>query len=267
MHCVRDCRFSCVIWQKFGFTNQDFFSPNCAQEWIKTGSKGSRRTIFLTTLWWLWRHRNQACFNIETWSITQVCIHIQNSADIIEKSFQQDGDVATSGRLVRWNNNNHHCHILNVDGGCLGSPIRVGYGGLFRTNAGSFLSGFSGYLPRSNCILLDELMAIFKGLRLAQDMGLEDLVCYTDSILSVNLITCNTSKYHAYAVIIQDIKDVMASHNFIIQHTLREGNQCADFMAKLGASSDSDFVLHLTAPQELLNLLRADAMGTLFPRA
>jgi len=87
LHCVRGWRLSCVIWQRFDFTNQDFFSSNCAQEWIKKGSKGPSRTIFLTVLWWLWRHRNQTCFNSETWSITRVCINIQNSADITEKIF------------------------------------------------------------------------------------------------------------------------------------------------------------------------------------
>ena len=150
--------------------------------------------------------------------------------------------------MFRWNNNNHHCHVLNVDGSCLGSPIRAGFGGLIRNRAGYFLSGFSGYLPSSNCILLAGLTTIFKGLRLARDMGLEELVCYTDSQLSVNLIICDISKYHAYAVLVQDIKDTMASRNFIIQHTLREGNQCADYMAKLGAPSDFGFVLHPSTP-------------------
>jgi len=169
--------------------------------------------------------------------------------------------------MVRWNNNNHQCHILNVDGSCLGTPIRTGFGGLIRNSACFFLSGFSGYLPNSSCILLAELTTIYKGLRLALDMGCEDLVCYTDSQLYVNLISGDVSKYHTYAVLVQDIKDVMAASNFTTEHTLREGNQCADHMAKLGAASDTNFTLHPTAPLDLLNMLRTDAMGTFFPRA
>jgi len=99
------------------------------------------------------------------------------------------------------------------------------------------------------------------------NMGLEDLVCYSDSQLSVKLITGDVSKYHAYAVLVQDIKDIIASRNFAIQHTFREGNQCADYMVKLGASSDIRFLLHSTAPQDLLGMLRNDAMGVFFPRA
>jgi len=117
------------------------------------------------------------------------------------------------------------------------------------------------------CVLLAELTAILKGLRLAIEMRLDNLVCYLDSQLSVNLITGNASKYHAYAVLVQDIKDVLASRNFGIQHTLREGNQCADYMAKLGAASDNNFLVHSSAPQGLLVMVRMDAMGSFFPRA
>lgn len=83
----------------------------------------------------------------------------------------------------------------NSDGSCLGTPIRVGYGGLIRNNAGLFLSGFSGFIHDSTCILLAELTTIHKGFRLAIDMGLDDLVCFSDSQLSVNLITGAVSKY------------------------------------------------------------------------
>jgi ribonuclease HI len=92
------------------------------------------------------------------------------------------------------------------------------------------------------------------------------LVCFSDSQLSVNLITGSVSKFHTYAVLIQDIKDLLASRNFRIFHTLREGNQCADFLAKLGASSNASYSVHQSPPLDLISLLRSDAMGTVFLR-
>jgi len=97
-------------------------------------------------------------------------------------------------------------------------------------------------------------------------MGIEDLVCFSDSQLSVNLITGAVSKFHAYAVLIQDIKDLLASQNFNIRHTLREGNQCADFLAKLGASSHGCYLEHQSPPHGLTSLLQNDVMGTAFLR-
>jgi hypothetical protein len=67
-------------------------------------------------------------------------------------------------------------------------------------------------------------------------------------------------------VLIQDIKELLSQTNVSLHHTLREGNQCADFFAKLGASSDADFLTHASPPEGVRDLLRNDAMGTFFLR-
>lgn len=83
-------------------------------------------------------------------------------------------------------------------------------------------------------------------------MGIDDLFCYSDSMLSINLIQGDTSHYHVYAVLVQDIKDLMTISNFSIHHTLRECNQSVDFMAKLGAASDIDIIIHSPPPFDLM---------------
>jgi hypothetical protein len=67
-------------------------------------------------------------------------------------------------------------------------------------------------------------------------------------------------------VLIQNIKDIISVKNFSLHHTLREGNQCADFMAKLGASNDDNLTIHANPPEGLLPLLQSDELGTLFLR-
>jgi hypothetical protein len=141
------------------------------------------------------------CLSNETWSLTRLTFQIQNTADAIKNSFKP---VTThhQERMVRWNSLNHNCHVLNVDGSCLGVPIRAGYGGVIRNSAGFYLSGYSGFIPTSTDILFAELTAIHRGLLLAVEMGIEDLACYSDSLLSIRLLTDHASKYHAYAVLI-----------------------------------------------------------------
>jgi hypothetical protein len=58
----------------------------------------------------------------------------------------------------------------------------------------------------------------------------------------------------------------VANYNFSLLHTLREGNQCADILAKKGATSDAALVIHSSPPDDLLAQLTADALGTFFPR-
>jgi hypothetical protein len=188
LHCIRDCTFSKTVWQQFGFSDAQFFAINCAHDWIKGNANGPCAHIFLACLWWSWRQRNNMCINNDTWPLTRLSCNIHNSAETNQQAFQT-APTACSDRWISWNSSNFNCHILNVDGSCLGTPLRAGYGGLIRNNAELFLNGFSGHIQDSTCILLAELTAIHKGLSLAADMGIEVLVCFSDSQLSVNLIT------------------------------------------------------------------------------
>jgi ribonuclease HI len=155
---------------------------------------------------------------------------------------------------------------LNVDGSCSGVPVRTGFGGIFRNHSGTYIAGFSGYISHSQDILFAELTALYQGLKLAISFNLEELVCYSDSLLTVNLIKEDLNHYHVYAVLIQNIKDLMDSRNFTLHHSLREGNKCADFMAKLGVSTDVELSLHSSLPEDLLPLLRTDELGACFLR-
>jgi hypothetical protein len=185
LHCMLDCCFSKNVWHEMGFTDPLFFSDQNAHSWVNITATGPRSACFLATLWWVWRHRNLMCLNNETWPLFRITSNIRNTADGNIKSFHQSGRIAHPKRFVKWNCHNHSGTILNVDDSCLGTPIRAGFGGIFRNTHGFYLAGFSRHIPNSSDILLAELTAIFHGLRLAIDMGLDELVCYSDSLLSV----------------------------------------------------------------------------------
>jgi hypothetical protein len=97
-------------------------------------------------------------------------------------------------------------------------------------------------------------------------MAIGELVCYSDSLHCINLIKGPISKFHVHAVLTQDIKELLSHNNVTLCHTLREGNQCVDFLAKLDASSDVDLVIHDSPPTGMLDLLRSDSVGTVFIR-
>jgi ribonuclease HI len=93
------------------------------------------------------------------------------------------------------------------------------------------------------------------------------VACYTDSILAINSIKEANTKYHVYAVLIHEIQELLSQDNMSLHHTLREENQCADFLAKLGATADDNLLVHSQPLGDLRPLLRLDAQGTLFLRA
>ncbi|GAU28080.1 hypothetical protein TSUD_223210 [Trifolium subterraneum] len=121
-----------------------------------------------------------------------------------------------------------------------------------------------GFIRGSSDILLAELYAIYKGLLLAKEMSIDEFVCYSDSLLCANLINGPHAKYHIHVVLIKDIKELLSQINISLYHTLRECNQCADFFAKLGVSSDADYLTHVSSPEDIHDLLRNDAMRIFF---
>jgi hypothetical protein len=207
-HCVRDCRFSTIIWHKIGFSSPAFFSFSSALDWLKEGTSCHRSTTFLARLWWIWRHRNLMCLNNETRSVYRLNIIINSTTDMINRCFQSDTSAPPQSRLVRWNNEHHACSILNVDESCIGDPIRTGFGGVIRNFTGSYVTGFSGFINSPNDIMFAELTALHRGLTMATSMDFAVLVC---------------SHFHVYAVLIQDIKDLLNSRGYTLHHTLRKG--------------------------------------------
>ena len=199
LHCVRDCTHSINIWHHIGFTTLDFFTNLCAQDWLKAGLTGSHSNIFSAGIWWTWKHRNLTCLNNEVWSLHRLSFNIQNSTEVIKNVFSKNVVAVNSERLIKWNCLNFSRIILNVDESCLETPQRAGFGGLIRNSVGRYLFGFSGFISNSEDILLAELSAIYHGLSLARDMHIAELVCYTNSLLCIGLITGPTKNYHIYA--------------------------------------------------------------------
>ena len=150
--------------------------------------------FFFACLWWVWRCCNSMCLSSEHMSLTRLSANIMSSVKDINLAFSSPIPITSMDPYIRWNNNNFDCAILNVDGSCIGSPARAGFGGLIRNSAIFFLAGFLGFLPPSSDILQAELTAIYYGLSMAKDMGITQLVCYSDSHLSINIINGSSCK-------------------------------------------------------------------------
>lgn len=154
----------------------------------------------LFPLCWAWRNRNTMCLGNENWSTARLSLNIHGMVHTLNSCYTTDTDAAPETISVKWNNANHSGVIINVDGTCLDSPTRAGYGGILRNNASVYLSGFSGYIPNSSDILYVELYAIYHGLLLAKDMSITNLVCYSDSLHCINIIKGTSLKFHIYAI-------------------------------------------------------------------
>lgn len=148
-----------------------------------------------------------------------------------------------------------------VDGSSLSNPGRSDFGGLIRNNNGDWLLGFSEFCGITSC-LAAELYVIFHGLRVAYDAGHGNIILESDSRMALDLIMSDVQSHHPYAPMINQI--VQLQHrDWIVhfQHTLRQGNECADWLAKHGASSSNALKSWIFCPPHLYHSLLDDALG------
>ena len=149
---------------------------------------------------------------------------------------------------------------LNVDGSSLGNPGASEFGGFLRDHEGQWIYAFSGSWVTTS--LKAELFVILHGLRKAWNDGFRFVQCESDSQLALNLILHNGNASHPYNALISLIRNcINQPWNVTFMHTLREGNACADWLAKHGATHEDNLTIwHACSPQ-LDTLVLADRIG------
>ncbi|GAU30014.1 hypothetical protein TSUD_160990 [Trifolium subterraneum] len=146
------------------------------------------------------------------------------------------------------------------------SQQRLGLAASFGIIFGIFLKGFYGTATHSS-VLYAEIMANLHGLDLCWVNGYRKIECYSDSLQAVALIRDGVSPHHQYANEIQSIRHLLRRDWIVaVIHTLREGNACADVLAKMGSSESSAQVVLDEPPPQLSSALHADALGVAFAR-
>jgi ribonuclease HI len=203
--------------------------------------------------------------NINT-SVYEVKLQIYNTANINSRVFASQTIEHDSEHWVTWHPDEASATILNVDGSSLGNPGLSGFGGVLRHSNGDWLFGFAGTVGIST-ILHVELLAIYHGLQVAWDQGHRNIICYSDSTLSLQLIGEKVNPWHHYASILANISDLVKRNwNVCFRHTKREANSVADLLAKTGAAGTSNWTAMRIPPPAAIPFLQADADRVLFLR-
>ena len=109
-------------------------------------------------------------------------------------------------------------------------------------------------------------MGILKGLELAWNAGEQKVILEMDSKAALDLIQ-GAGPDSPLSNLIRHIRDYTCKDWVCkLQYVWREGNKCADWLAKQSVSSDPGMRI-LTEPlQELRELIGADILGVATPR-
>nr|KYP45069.1 hypothetical protein KK1_033431 [Cajanus cajan] len=112
-----------------------------------------------------------------------------------------------------------------------------------------------------------ELLAILHGLQLCWNRRYLSVLLVSDSKMALELVKQPIQYTHRYAGVLCHIKELMAKPwTLSLIHSWREGNMCANMLAKIGPNSGIS-LLELEDPSTTLEAqLFVDAMGLLVLR-
>lgn len=128
----------------------------------------------------------------------------------------------------------------NIDGACKGHPGASSYGGIFRNSEANFLGAFACNLGISNS-LTAELNGAMLAIEIASQKGWNQLWLETDSVLV-------TQAFKSHKIVPWPLRNrwlnclhICSSLSFFVTHVFREGNHCADKLADIGFSLQSQY--------------------------
>lgn len=153
---------------------------------------------------------------------------------------------------------------LNTDGSI--DRKRAGLGGLLRDDEGVPLCACVSEVPCKD-IFLVELLAIWRGLTLALNIGIKMIWVESDSMGAVNAINKEKPHNQKASSCLQHIWKILKKfQKYQVTHSWRETNRAADYLSKMEISGSDIVVWPTDFHSSLCKIIAEDAQGSLYIR-
>ncbi|PKU60369.1 Putative ribonuclease H protein [Dendrobium catenatum] len=206
----------------------------------------------VTIIWFIWIDRNDAKYmNIamnhkRIIAITKEKINSLYKAKLFKNShfyffklvIKNLGNICVENKeevvskFVKWIKPKVKVIKINTD--CSVASNKWGCGGILRNAKGNMVCCFAG--PLSSCsVPYAELMALYQDHKIALSMGILRVWIEVDTLLVLHfLYSYNTGNANNFYTL-REIKGMLSHMDYVVSHFGREGNACANFLARLGA--------------------------------
>ncbi|CAN1745190.1 Putative ribonuclease H protein At1g65750 [Linum perenne] len=271
-HILRDCSFAAEAWRKLGSfdVSSDAWRGDF-KEWMVRNLKADSEFIFGVHCWMLWKARNERLFADGRDSASSVAFRSVNWARQVSLASRRDGNIIDREACnllldVRWEPGPDGWIVLNSDGSVHQQTGRAAAGGLIRDSGGRCLLAYSMNLG-SCSITRAEIRGAIEGLIRAWDAGFRKVVLRMDSRAAISILTSTDASAHQYTMEKMEFRDLARRDwSLKVEHTFREGNRSADFLASLGYGYPFGSHSVLVSDCRLGYFLRLDCFGISEPR-
>lgn len=206
-HALRDCQWVHDFWELVPALGVAAASEESLYDWvyrIATSFRHDLQSLFLTYLWNLWFARNNLIFQNKVLTQDQVLSSSQRLSEIfMEINARKLKGMSRSGE-AKWAPSEGEAFKLNTDAG-----FRCGFGnsldGILRRCDGSLVWCFAQPSRCEFSVEIVEALAVKRGLELAIQHGITDLVDEMDSQIVFHALCRPKEDWSYFGNIVDDI--------------------------------------------------------------
>ncbi|KAF7802697.1 uncharacterized protein G2W53_041808 [Senna tora] len=189
-HALVDCSRLKQVWDeaKYRFDSRVYHNTLIewlAVEWLKWNNE--QRCHLAIALYHIWDGRNCRKFSQESTNLEGLWSRVERSWDenVVARSLMSN-DVDMPYTL-RWEKPQHPFVKLNVDA-AINNNGEGAIGGVLRNCNGWVIGAFMSSTPALNDVAVIEAMAVGKGVKVARDAGVKELIVECDARLVVDML-------------------------------------------------------------------------------
>ena len=255
VHALRDCPKAKCFWNSlmpplppnifYGVPLVDWMKLNCRCSWFSAISDIECVIIFPMTVWILWLHRNSIVFGRTGTQRNLIDETLARAAKVAYLVSNGNQNTTRNKIQVRWLNPPSNWFKLNLDDLSRDTPGLAGGGGLIRNEKGEWVKGYARAIGIMTSVAA-ELWALRDDIRLCIAFKLPAVEIVLDAKVVIDLVRKESSNFNSLDMLVDDCKKGLKQiPNIKIMHYFREGNKCADNLARRGALLDQDFVVFI----------------------
>ncbi|CAN1243153.1 Putative ribonuclease H protein At1g65750, partial [Linum perenne] len=222
--------------------------------------------------WYLWRARNERLFARQFDKESIIAAKCLSWEGKVREALKFEAYFLDTSRKeqqiqVAWLAGPQGWLTVNSDGSVLGNRGKAAAGGLLRDEDGKCIQAFAINLGVCS-ITRTEIRGALEGIRLAWTMGYRNVEIQMDSLAAIAiLLDKNPMINHQHAIEVLEFRDwVSKDWELKLKHIYREGNQTADFLARLGHNLPRGCHSIPLSNCNLVYHIRYDCMGISEPR-
>lgn len=228
---------------------------------LSIGSDIPWNILFCTSIWQIWKDRNCKSFdNSEVPPVVSSKVIWSYAYEIVEAFktiFNTDSPMT---RLNPWFPPLAGNLKLNTDGSWYESTRRARFGGIFRNAQGKWKLGYPGKMVASSS-LETEIWNIYRGLTIILEEGFSNVQVESDSQVAVLLFNDGAPVNHPQSNLINARKYLVNRMGSTLTHINCNVNQCAEFLARMGAEQNEAFVVTTSPPLPIREFLIRDNLN------